>query len=72
MPRISFLQPTPGREFFEVFVHGRSAGLVWREGTVWYADPKSTANPLVTATNREEAVEGLLEEQGLQAPDGEG
>lgn len=50
---------------FEVFLDGRSLELVWREGSVWYADPNSTANPLVTAEDKAEAVEELLDELGL-------
>jgi hypothetical protein len=68
MPILSFLQPTPGRELFEVFFDGRSVGLVWKEASVWYADPNGTANPLITAGDKDEAVEGLLEEQGLEPP----
>lgn len=65
MPRLSLLDLTPGRDLFEVLIETRSVGLVWREGPVWYADPKSTANPLITAGDRDEAVEALLEEEGL-------
>jgi hypothetical protein len=53
---ISYLQPNPKRELFEVYKGPHSLGIVWRQDVLWHADPYNTASPKLTASTRDAAV----------------
>ena len=71
MPEVGFFQPNKARELYEVFLGSRMIGIVWEAQGQWYADPASTADPLVIhCLSRDAAAEALVAEIGA-ASDGQ-
>ena len=61
MPYVQFQRVRPDAELYEVFVDGWTSGLVWEDKCQWFADPVSTAYPMIAAADRDTAVQLLLE-----------